>query len=46
MIKRLLSFLMVLVLLPVSLSLAEEESEAISGPVAKTVDEFPAWIIR
>ena len=42
--KRLLAFLTALVLLPVSLSLAEEGTEAISGPVAKTVDELNAML--
>ena len=40
MIRRLLAFLTVLVLLPVSLSLAEKETEAITGPVAKTLEEL------
>lgn len=40
MIRRFLAFLMVLVLLPVSLSLAEEGTETITGPVAKTVEEL------
>jgi len=42
--KRFLAFLTVLVLLPVSLSLAEAETEVITGPVAKTVDELDAML--
>lgn len=37
--KRFLAFLTVLVLLPVSLSAAEKENAAITGPVAQTADE-------
>ena len=44
MIRRLLAFLTVLVLLPVSLSLAEKETEAITGPVAKTLDELNSML--
>lgn len=44
MIKRLLALLTALVLLPFSLSLAEEETEAISGPVAKTLEELNAML--
>ena len=44
--KRLLAFLTVLVLLPVFFSAAEEgtETEAISGPVGKTIDEVNAML--
>jgi len=44
--KRLLAFLTVLVLLPVFFSAAEEgtETEAISGPVGKTIDEINAML--
>ena len=38
--KRLLAFLTALVLLPVSFSLAEEDTEEIRGPVAKTISEL------
>ena len=44
MIRRLLAFLTALALLPVSLSLAEEETKVISGPVAKTIDELNAML--
>ena len=44
MVKRLLAFLMALALLPVSFSLAEEGTKALSGPVAKTVDELNAML--
>lgn len=44
MIRRLLAFLTVLVLLPVSLSLAEKETEAITGPVAKTLEELNSML--
>ena len=46
MIKKLLAFLTALVLLPVSLSAAEEEdeTETFTGPVAKTVDELNAML--
>ena len=48
MIKRLLAFLMALVLLAVSLSAAAEEAEAdaevIQGPVAKTIDDLNAML--
>ena len=44
MIKRFLAFLTALVLLPVSLSLAEEETETVTGPVAKTMDELNAML--
>lgn len=42
--KRLLAFLTALVLLPVSFSLAEEDTEAIRGPVAKTIDELNSML--
>ena len=44
MIRRLLLFLTVLVLLPVSFSLAEAQTEPILGPVAKTVEELNAML--
>ena len=44
MIRQSLAFLTALVLLPLSLSLAEEETETISGPVAKTVEELNAML--
>ena len=50
--KRLLAFLLVLVLLPVSFAAAEDkiateegtETETVSGPVAKTIDEMNAML--
>ena len=42
--RRLLAFLTALVLLPVSFSLAEEETEPVLGPVAKTMDELDAML--
>ena len=44
MIKRLLAFLTALMLLPVSLSLAEEETKVITGPVAKTLEELNSML--
>ena len=44
MIKRFLAFLAALDLLPVSLSPAEKATEAITGPVAKTMDELNAML--
>ena len=44
MIRRFLAFLTALVLLPVSLSLAEEQAEPVIGPVAKTMDELNAML--
>ncbi len=44
MIRRLIACRTALVLLPVSLSLAEKETEAITGPVAKTMDELNAML--
>ena len=44
MIKRLLTLLTVLVLLTVSSSAAEEEAEAVTGPVAKTIDDLNAML--
>jgi len=43
-IKRLLAFLTALMLLPVSLSLAEEETKVITGPVAKTLEELNSML--
>jgi Zn-dependent metalloprotease len=42
--KRLLALLTVLVLLPLSFAAAEEESVAVSGPVAKTVEELSSML--
>ena len=44
MIKRFLAFLSALVLLPFSLSLAEEETEPLIGPVTRTMDELNAML--
>ena len=44
MIKRFLALLTALVLLPVSLSLSEEETKTITGPVAKTTEELDAML--
>ena len=42
--KRLLAFLLVLVLLPVSFSAAEEGTETFTGPVAKTIEDLNAML--
>ena len=42
--KRLLAFLTALMMLAVSFSLAEEETETFTGPVAKTVEELNAML--
>ena len=42
--RRFLTFLTVLALLQCSFSLAEEKTEPILGPVAKTVDELNAML--
>jgi len=44
MIKRFLAFLAAIALLPASLSLAEQDAETVTGPVAKTVDELNAML--
>ena len=46
MIQRFLALLAALVLLPVSFSAAEEgtEAEAVTGPVAKSIDELNAML--
>ena len=42
--KRLLAFLTALMLLPVSFSAAEEETETFTGPVAKTIEEMNSML--
>ena len=44
MLKRLLAFLTALMLLPVSFSAAEEETETFTGPVAKTIEEMNSML--